>query len=1294
MNKTFRMMFALVLMVLGVTTANAEKVSLQDVPFCSWDGWTADAKSTGDATCAWVLDESTGLPYGDPSVINYADLSAYTKLIVEVTEGSPRFLLNRDVDEGQWNATEAESHLIDNTKEGWSAKYFSKEGDNTYVVDLKAIVKDKGFCHLHCIKGANWANVTVTKMELEKAAGAVVSVGWNNLINNSNMEGEDNSSFFTKLNTGDDAGTVLASEIQDEVGVDGSRGIVVAAGDKTKDPWDNQFWFRFNEPVPAGTKYRVSFDYRADEAATVATQAHAEPGDYIHYDLFGNLAFDTDWKTFEKEGTVTADQSKDDKKFLSVAFNLNDDSHPGANNYYFDNIVFEVYKLGTMVEYSEDFIKIDFGFDTNIPALVKATGKPRLLFPKSCVKVTIDGEVLEEDAITSVEGFADGRFYIFLEENIDGNKVEVKFTNPSDPAYHLVYTSAAVEGQDVANYDGEATLNEELSFDYMDSYAYIMVTPIIIESDPEQGSFNLPNSLKNFNVTFDKLADCTNMVATLNGQKMTITPVEPVEKSTSKGAKIICSEKIVLTRQGDADLSTGTYTIKLDKVYPEARLNDQEFGEYEYSFYIGQVEVNPNDTIKDVVANTFATCQAGGIPEGYNVKFGEEERTYESTYGSGSRMFNFGEGGDFLKGLYFREGYVQYGAMEGYALHLEGGKKYRITFNSCMWKDNGSSMTFSILNPADLEAEAYLTKTINNTPNVNGSQNAVTGSTLTTIDFTPAVTDNYLLRWSVGGFNEVILANVEMKYIPSTMGIEETQLLNTALANAKSALNANSAPRYAGVDYSALNAAVIKYEAEKSTYTAPSKFQNAAAELDALTAALKDHRSLCDNYDTQIKKSIDVERVNAVSKFNATELYGEVKALNAKYHGTYEWVSKVDPEDPDAEPTTDLVYSFDVLTQKDSLTVAVKELTEIATLGSLLFTEGVSAPESANGGKATGVAVLFDRLRLGLETIGTLSKALNLDVDSAFIKEANTCLVDDDALANVVKLRIKQLLYSDLKNADSKLFATTIDETTEEEVVPSYDMTVFVKNPNTYKQLPNMDFTAENVPGWTTPEGFSKPGLTVGWGQPKNVAGVAEDCMFQTWGSGYRVEQTVTDLPAGVYTIKYGFGERDGGDGNEGNLEGSFAFVKLSNTPAVEPVEEGEEPNEEDRDLNFAATVDVTHIGQAFPFATGNNPLMIEEVVVTDGVLTIGVNAGSSSHTFFNDVRLLMSNKTNADYAAAYNEVIGELAPVDNVREARVRGVELYDLNGRRIVSANKGIQIVKKYMTDGTVRIEKVVKK
>ena len=1289
MNKTFRMMFALMLLMLGVTNVSAETVSLDEVPFCSWDGWTADAKSTGTADCAWVLDESTDLPYGDPSVINYADLSAYTKLTVKVTEGTPRFLLNRDVDEGQWNATEAESHLIDNTKGGWSAKYFSQEGDDTYVVDLKAIVKDKGFCHLHCIKGANWAKVTVTSMELEKAGNAV-SVGWNNLINNSDMEGDDNSSFFTKINTGDDAGKVLNSVITDGVGVDDSRGIVVEAGAKTAEAWDNQFWFRFNEPVPAGTKYRVSFDYKADTEAKASTQAHAEPSDYIHWQMLGDVNFTTDWQTFTAEGTVSADQSTDAKKFLSVAFNLNE--YADANNYYFDNIVFEVYKLGTIAEYAQDVIKIDFGFDTNIPALVKASGKPRLLFPKNCVKVTLDGEALSDEDITSVEGFADGRFYIFTEDILEpDDKLEVKFTNPSDPAYHLIYTSAAVEGQDVANFDGIATENDDIAY-AEDAFAYIYQSPTIIESDPEDGSFNLPNNLKEFKVTFDKLADCTNMVATLNGKPLTVTPVEGVTISSLSG-QFVAAEKVILTREGNDDLPTGTYTIKIDKVYPEARLADNIYAEFEYSFFIGQVEVNPSDTIKEVVPSSlFADCAAGGIPQGYIVNFNGEERTPESTYGSGPRMFNFAEGGDFTKGLYFREGYAQYGSWDGYQLQLEGGKKYRLTFNSAMWKDNGSQMTFSILDAADEDAEAYLSQTINNTPNVNGSQNAVTGSTATSIDFVPDHTGYYLLRWTREGFNEVLLANVSMKYIPNAIGVEETQLLNTALANAKSALEANSAERYAGVDYNALSEAVTKYEGEKSTYTGPSKFKAAAEALDALTAALKDHRTLCDNYDSQIKKSIDVERQNASNKFAATELYGQVKGINAKYHGTSQWVA-VDPEDPESE--VELIYDFDKLTDNAALTTAVKELSDYANLASLLFTEGVSAPENANGGKATGVAVLFDRLRLGLLTLNTLSQALDVDVDSAFVADVNKALIDDDGLAEAVKLNIKKLLYSDLKNADSKLFATTIDEVTEEEIIPSYDMTVFVKNPNTYKQEPNMNFTAENVPGWTTPEGFSAPGLTVGWGQPKNVEGVAEDCMFQTWGSGYRVEQTITDLPAGIYTIKYGFGERDGGDGNEGNLEGSFAYVKLSDTPAVEPVEEGEEPNEEDRDLNFAATVDITHIGQTFPFATGNNPLIIEEVVVTDGELTIGVNAGSSSHTFFNDVRLLLSNKTNADYASAYNEVIGEIETgVDNAREVRVRGVELYDLNGRRIVSANKGLQIVKKYMSDGTVRIEKVVKK
>ena len=114
--------------------------SLQDVPFCSWDGWGANANPTDNAYCAWVVGESTDLPYGDVAVINYADLSAYDRLVVTVTEGSARLLFNRDIDDGQWDENEAESHLIDNTRGGWSEKYFFSEtkedGSTVCTVDL------------------------------------------------------------------------------------------------------------------------------------------------------------------------------------------------------------------------------------------------------------------------------------------------------------------------------------------------------------------------------------------------------------------------------------------------------------------------------------------------------------------------------------------------------------------------------------------------------------------------------------------------------------------------------------------------------------------------------------------------------------------------------------------------------------------------------------------------------------------------------------------------------------------------------------------------------------------------------------------------------------------------------------------------------------------------------------------------------------------------------------------------------------------------------------------------------
>ena len=147
--------------------------SLKDVDFGVFDGWGANAKLTQKLDPTWDLFKATGQSYGDPSVNNRADVSAFDKLYIAVVSGTPRILLNRDADGGQWNEDETKSHLIDNTKGGWSAKYFSTE-NGIVTVDLKQLVADKGFAHLTAIKSGD--NNVISGLYLYKEAVAEPTV--------------------------------------------------------------------------------------------------------------------------------------------------------------------------------------------------------------------------------------------------------------------------------------------------------------------------------------------------------------------------------------------------------------------------------------------------------------------------------------------------------------------------------------------------------------------------------------------------------------------------------------------------------------------------------------------------------------------------------------------------------------------------------------------------------------------------------------------------------------------------------------------------------------------------------------------------------------------------------------------------------------------------------------------------------------------------------------------------------------------------------------------------------------
>lgn len=119
----------------------------------SYQSANLDASMFNGANCDYFIGESKNTVYGNGNNFadQYADLSDYDRLTVVAEEGTPRFFFSTN------QVKYGESSLI------------TKNGDNTYVVDLKAVKKAYGSVQLNAIKGNAWdQNVTVSSMIVEK----------------------------------------------------------------------------------------------------------------------------------------------------------------------------------------------------------------------------------------------------------------------------------------------------------------------------------------------------------------------------------------------------------------------------------------------------------------------------------------------------------------------------------------------------------------------------------------------------------------------------------------------------------------------------------------------------------------------------------------------------------------------------------------------------------------------------------------------------------------------------------------------------------------------------------------------------------------------------------------------------------------------------------------------------------------------------------------------------------------------------------------------------------------------
>ena len=1338
MRKTYMMLLALVLTMLGVSDAMAQKIYRAELDKSMFKAWTSDqpgATVVEEPAAIDVTDEKpNGTPFscdnnlfkelGDWSGIFgntsayylwYADLTGTKTMYFHGTPGLHFFV--------QFNRQAPE--------EGGDAHGGSMVQEELIIGDDGTVTYDCStmeYVHLNCIKTKN-AGIkggVIKSMEIE---GTVKPVsGILSLINNGDAEGTDLESFPVSKDGPNNGGTANDRPEIVEGGVDGGHCFKIVSDDgAVTETWSTQFYVKFDEPLQPGAKWKLSFAVKADNPAWITTSAQGAPRAW-HDGFIDAFEANTEWKEYNFEGTVSDNQGKEGG-FLSIAFDLNNgertesgfEKSTSSNTFYFDNIQFGE-DLGGANPMSDvkisayaDIICVNFAGSTNMADLVNAGGVTSdygktLIFDNSSAKVTINGV---DAPILSVEGRSDGNLYIFPTDEAEiideGMEVKVAFKNPEDAAHQLVFKEGKWTGQPVPEFSGLiATIDDNLDNGVNVSYMY--GAPALASVDPENGSFNLPADFKTFNVTFNQKVNAASVVAKLGNEPLTVTPAEGLV------------ETVALTRTAATEIK-GAVDLVISAVAGEkeqAKIKDPIVVNYSF----GPVDVENAGEIVTLMSDNFeANGEDNKIPAGWKVVVGSTIRLSDgetdldgvptvdggqSYSGNGARLFKgFGAGGDFTSALYFRTDYCEYGSIDGYTLSLEADKEYKIHFNAAKWKDGDMLMKLVVLNS---KGEEVLTESVEPAPNVNGGKPKVTGSASVDATFTPAESGDYVLRFYAcdangntvtSGMVEMLLGNVSVKFVPDVRGLEETIALNAALTSATEAYNdlakAENEGRYDGEDLTALKNLIDEVSANKANYTAPSVYSAKVEELAAAVKVANEHKSACDSYDENIKKAVDIVADNAEKKYSKTETYLKLKATIEKYHASKTTVNEAEEGENPVWKTT---YAFDVLKDNAELEAANKDLTNAVNVGTSLFTEVALDADIQQGN--CGIAVLVERNRLGARTL----MSLGVEESDPLIQAVKNSVIDDDNLAANIKARITTELYSKLKEENNDVFGPQVDEFGDpvlndagEIVNKSYDMTAFIKNPTIYAVDGTKDISEENIPGWTYPTN-QKPGKFTAWGA-RNIEGLPEDCAFTTWFGTCRMEQTITDLPAGIYVVSLCGSDWSNQAGNSDNPHdvNGFVYCKLSNTPEVI---EGEE---EDREINFAATRTIVYGGQYnmdHALKLGYAEVMDDEtgyvstsadgeffgIPVTDGKLTLGIHFAGDAQYFFQHARLTLVGAADFDYANAVE------TSIENAAAPKVRGIQVYDLNGRRMIKANKGLQIVKKQMSDGSVRVEKVVVK
>lgn len=921
-------------------------------------------------------------------------------------------------------------------------------------------------------------------------------------------------------------------------------------------------------------------------------------------------------------------------------------------------------------------IRLDFGYDTNIKTLVAATKKGQ------CLMLDKEQFSVAGAEISSVEAHADGFVYIFLEDAIPANAT-VSFTPndecPLEYAGNRQPTSDFTQTIKVKGFQNEVIYDDET----IDVETHNTALPEMDSCYPENGSFDLPETTNTFTFIFDTPVDPAGSIATLEGESGTIGELE-----LSNGA----DEKTLVAKY-NGNLKKGSYTIKMEVANNagDAQFYDDETNPA-YKFSIGATGFDPDLSSEVIFDAKFDECDNNTVPKQGRLTFGGGVLTPGEGRGSGARLFtDFAEGGQFTAALYSRDwdgdGQYEIGLGEEVVELSEG--THKLSFTWAQWKDGATIADVSIFKVSEEGEESEIVwkndGAYTGAVNVNGGKGAVSGAHDIAVKFDVEEPGRYGVRFK--GTGEWMIANVVIEYVPNIAGIDsKTKLYKSYLAALTRYEDTCDTERYNEKDMETLYSLIQKYEdfdkwSTELGMTAPSQYTAAAKELDDATLSLNEFIVLVDQYDKlrvadgDIQTMLDEYAENKVAKL---QCYADLKAAFEEYKDK-------------------------ALTDKEELKAAYAALNDNMIMVKNM--NGVNLRTSGGVGM-TGIPAYTYTIDLAINFIESTGIELS-DEEKAIVEAGKNALTDDDVVLGQLRKVATNVYYKAMSNEETAnaFFASkdVLDEDGEviDQTAGIYDFSFFLKNPNIYIQttqeqiaqsLEEINLGTEDepfnvyagpaCPGWTFSEIGGWSTWSTGWTDYKNAAYPVE-AMASNWGGTYTISQSIENLPAGLYILKGGVSERDAFH------DDSYFFWQTSadDDIVILPVPNNGQsfPN-----LNMSsARINGNWVEGNESYEEGEEAPADELLEILDGKLTIGAHAGATdSHIFINSFQIQLVGKSAAyDYAKGYTD------DIKNV-QSKLSNVTVYDINGRQMVRATKGVNIVKRTYSDGSVKVDKYIVK